>query len=154
MNYIDTKAKCHLEKITCKGALWQVFYLLEAPSAPMTSYSPPLTHCIRVYGIPYLPRISDMHRNFGQIERFFRGFFPKASGAFNRKSKNALIKLRYYLYFKFFNDFLTYRSTRPRIRTVPKCHGSATLPVSIPGLVYCMSHRVVVFLSFKSRRTP
>jgi len=26
INYIDTKAKwCHLKKLTCKGALWQVF---------------------------------------------------------------------------------------------------------------------------------
>ncbi len=78
-----------IEMITCKGALRQVFYLSEAPSPPMTSFSPLLTHCIRVYGIPFLPRISDTHPNFGQIGRFCSGFFPEASGAFNRKSKNA-----------------------------------------------------------------
>jgi hypothetical protein len=39
------------KKFTCKGALWQVFYLSEAPFPPMTPYYPPLTHCIRVYSI-------------------------------------------------------------------------------------------------------
>ncbi len=29
----------------------QAFYLSKAPSPPMTSYSPLLTHCIRVYSI-------------------------------------------------------------------------------------------------------
>jgi hypothetical protein len=37
------------KKWTRKGTLRQVFYLSEASSPPMTPYSPPLTHCIRVY---------------------------------------------------------------------------------------------------------
>ncbi len=34
---------CHLDKLTYKGTLWQVFICLPEP--------PPLTHCIRVYSI-------------------------------------------------------------------------------------------------------
>ncbi len=41
------------KKITCKGALRQEFYLSEAPSPPMTPYSPPppytLYTCIRCW---------------------------------------------------------------------------------------------------------
>jgi hypothetical protein len=48
---IECNAKCrYLKKLTCKGTLRQVFYLSEAPSPPMTPYSP-LIHCIRVYSI-------------------------------------------------------------------------------------------------------
>ncbi len=47
---IESNAKCrYLKKLTCKGTLRQLFYLSEAPSPPMTPYSFPLTHCIRVY---------------------------------------------------------------------------------------------------------
>jgi hypothetical protein len=50
---IESNAKCrYLKKLACKWTLLQVFYLSEAP--PMTPYSAPLTHCIRVYSIPYL----------------------------------------------------------------------------------------------------
>ncbi len=51
---IESHAKCrYLKKLTLKGTLWQVFYLSEAPSPPMTSYSPPpyTLYCIRVYSI-------------------------------------------------------------------------------------------------------
>ncbi len=49
---IENKAKCRSkQKFTWKGTLRQVFYLSEASSASMTPYSPPLTHCIRVYSI-------------------------------------------------------------------------------------------------------
>jgi hypothetical protein len=34
-----------IKKITCKGALRQVFYLSEAPSPPKTPHSPPYTLC-------------------------------------------------------------------------------------------------------------
>jgi hypothetical protein len=47
---IESNAKRHyLKKLTWKGTLRQVFYLSEAPSLPMTPYSPPLTHCILAY---------------------------------------------------------------------------------------------------------
>ena len=49
---IENNAKCrYLKKLTLKGTFRQVFFLFEAPSPPMTPYSPPLTHCIRVYSI-------------------------------------------------------------------------------------------------------
>jgi hypothetical protein len=49
---IEYNAKCrYLKKLTCKGTSHQVFYLYEAPSPPVTPYSSPLTHCIRVYSI-------------------------------------------------------------------------------------------------------
>jgi hypothetical protein len=49
---IESNAKCrYLKKLACKGTLMQVFYLSEAPSPPITPYSVPLTHCVRVYSI-------------------------------------------------------------------------------------------------------
>ncbi len=43
---IECNAKCrYLNKLTCKGTLRQVLYLSEAPSPPMTLYSPPLHTC-------------------------------------------------------------------------------------------------------------
>ncbi len=49
---IECNAKCrYLKKSTCKVTLRQVFYLSEVSSPPLTPYSPPLTHCIRVYSI-------------------------------------------------------------------------------------------------------
>jgi hypothetical protein len=48
---IECNAKCrYLKKLTCKGTLRHVFYLSEAPSPPMTPYSPPL-HTVYVYGV-------------------------------------------------------------------------------------------------------
>ncbi len=42
---IECNAKCrYLNKLTCKGTFRQVFYLSEAPSPFMTSYTSPLTH--------------------------------------------------------------------------------------------------------------
>jgi hypothetical protein len=39
---IECNAKFrYIKKFTCKGTLRQVFYLSEAPSPPLTSYSPP-----------------------------------------------------------------------------------------------------------------
>ncbi len=52
INYKDNKARCrYLKKITCKGkgALWQVFYLSEAPFPPMTPYYPPPLHTVYVF---------------------------------------------------------------------------------------------------------
>ncbi len=47
---IECKAKCrYLKKLTCKGTLWQVFYLSEAP---LPSYDPillPPLHTVYVY---------------------------------------------------------------------------------------------------------
>ncbi len=44
---IECKAKCsYLKKLTCKGTLRQVLYLSEAPSPPITPYSPPKQHTI------------------------------------------------------------------------------------------------------------
>ncbi len=38
---LECNAKCrYLKKLTCRGTLGQVFYLSEAPSLPMTPYSP------------------------------------------------------------------------------------------------------------------
>ncbi len=51
---IEIKQCRYLTKVTCKGTLRQVFYLSEAPSPPMTPFSPSVTHCelvfINVYG--------------------------------------------------------------------------------------------------------
>ncbi len=42
INYKDNKARRrYKKKITCKGVLWQVFYLSEAPFPPMIPYYPP-----------------------------------------------------------------------------------------------------------------
>ncbi len=47
---VESNAKCrYLKKLTCKGTSRQVFNLSEAPSPPIPPYSPPSTHCIRVY---------------------------------------------------------------------------------------------------------
>ncbi len=46
--------KSNLNKFTWKGTLRQVFYLSEAPSPPMTPYSPPLHTVIVQYSIKYL----------------------------------------------------------------------------------------------------
>jgi hypothetical protein len=52
INYKDNKARCrYLKKFTCKGALWQVFYLSEAPFPPMTPCSPSPLHTVYVYTI-------------------------------------------------------------------------------------------------------
>ncbi len=52
INYKDSKARCrYLKKFTCKGALWQVFYLSEAPFPPMTPCSPSPLHTVYVYTI-------------------------------------------------------------------------------------------------------
>jgi hypothetical protein len=41
---IERNAKCrYLKELTCKGTLWQVFYLSEVPSPPMTLCSPSYT---------------------------------------------------------------------------------------------------------------
>ncbi len=56
------------KKFTCKGALRQVFYLCEAPSSPMTQYSPLLTLCIRVYSL-----LTYSHREGGDGERTNQG---------------------------------------------------------------------------------
>ncbi len=54
---IESNTKCrHLKILICKGTLRQMFYLSEAPSPSMTPYSPPLTHCIRIYQYTYLHR--------------------------------------------------------------------------------------------------
>ncbi len=48
---IESNAKCrYLKKLTCKGTLWQVFYLSESPCPPMTPYSRPL-HTVYVYTV-------------------------------------------------------------------------------------------------------
>jgi hypothetical protein len=45
---IEGSAKCrYLKKLICKGTLRQVFIYLR----PRTPYTPPLTHCIRVYSL-------------------------------------------------------------------------------------------------------
>ncbi len=42
------------KKLTCKGTLLQVFYLSEAPSLPMTSYTPPYTQNTCIVYTAYL----------------------------------------------------------------------------------------------------
>jgi hypothetical protein len=54
---IGSNAKCHyLDELTSEETLRQVFYLSEALFPPMTPYSIPLTHCIRVYKYTYSDR--------------------------------------------------------------------------------------------------
>jgi hypothetical protein len=50
---IESIAKCiYLKKLTCKGALRQVFYLSEAPSPPpILAHTPPSLHTVYVYTI-------------------------------------------------------------------------------------------------------
>ncbi len=46
---IESNAKCrYLKKLTCKGTLRPVFYLSQAPSPPMTPYSPLPLHTVRI----------------------------------------------------------------------------------------------------------
>jgi hypothetical protein len=49
---IEINAKCrHPKKLTCKGILRQVFYLIEVPSPPMTPILPPPLHFVYVYTV-------------------------------------------------------------------------------------------------------